>query len=99
LFLDFLCPEVINKIADKRLSEVAQRVADRGIGINITNGAFELVVRQGYSPEFGARYLNRTIETLLLKPLAKFLLENEGAAKVRIDVNGSGTAIAIIFEK
>src|SRR6185295_16992907 len=62
LFLDFLTPEVINKIAEKRLTEVAQRVAERGMGVELTNGAFELVVRQGYSPEYGARHLNRTIE-------------------------------------
>ena len=95
LFLDFLTPEVINKIAEKRLSEVAQRVADRGIGVEITQAAFDLIVRQGYSPEFGARYLNRAIENLLLKPLAKFLLENEGSREVKIDINDTDTEIIL----
>ena len=95
LFLDFLTSEVINKIAEKRLSEVAQRVADRGIGVEITQAAFDLIVRQGYSAEFGARYLNRAIENLLLKPLAKFLLENEGGHEVKIDVSDTDTEIIL----
>jgi ATP-dependent Clp protease ATP-binding subunit ClpC len=93
LFLDFLTVEVINKIAEKRLSEVAQRVADRGTGVEITEGAFNLIVKEGYSPEFGARYLNRAIESLLLKPLAKFLLENEGAREVKIELSEMNTEL------
>jgi len=95
LYLDFLSAEVINRIAQKRLTEVAQRVADRGMGVDITGPAFDFIVREGYSPEFGARHLNRTIENRLLKPLAKFLLDHDGAGKLVVDLDDSGASIEL----
>jgi ATP-dependent Clp protease ATP-binding subunit ClpA len=41
------------------------------------------LAKKGFDPRFGARPLQRTIETLLTAPLAEFLLENSKSQKLR----------------
>ena len=41
---------------------------------------------KGASREYGARHLGRTVEGLVLKPIARFLLANPDAAMVRVHV-------------
>jgi ATP-dependent Clp protease ATP-binding subunit ClpB len=62
------------KIIDLRLKEVQERLVDRKITLELNDEAKNYLVSIGYSPQYGARPLNRAIQTELLNPLSLMLL-------------------------
>jgi ATP-dependent Clp protease ATP-binding subunit ClpC len=93
IYMNFLSPAVVSRIAENQLNRVLDQLVKRGRYAEVTTAAFDLLVADGYSPEYGARYLNRSIENLVLKPLAKFLLENPDCTKLRMDAQDGRIAI------
>lgn len=79
--------EAIRKIAEIKLSEIAKRFVNENRHIHIGDGVLELMGENGYNPEYGARYLNRTIEDLVLKPLSKIILANPDRKRFFIKLN------------
>jgi len=72
--------EVAERIARRELQLVLQRsgVARRGLAVNTDPSVVSLLVREGYSPHFGARPLKRTVERHILLPLARFIAGARG---------------------
>ncbi|KZV71359.1 hypothetical protein PENSPDRAFT_664510, partial [Peniophora sp. CONT] len=64
----------IMKIIDLRLREVQERLEDRKIKLELNDEAKNYLVSMGYSPQYGARPLNRAIQSELLNPLSVMLL-------------------------
>jgi ATP-dependent Clp protease ATP-binding subunit ClpB len=64
----------IGKIVDIQLARLAERLADRRIGLVLTPAAKETIAGRGYDPLFGARPLKRTIQSDLENPLAKMVI-------------------------
>lgn len=60
----------LKQIVDIQLRQVARRLEDRHISIELTDKAREYVVNEGYDPKYGARPLKRTIQRRVLDPLA-----------------------------
>jgi ATP-dependent Clp protease ATP-binding subunit ClpB len=50
---------------------------ERNISIVLDDSAKELLAREGYDPNYGARPLKRAIQTLIQNPLAMKLLQAE----------------------
>ncbi len=67
----------IKQIADILLLEVANRLAEQGMTLEVTDSFKELVVEQGYSPSYGARPLRRAIMSLLEDSLAEAMLSGQ----------------------
>lgn len=63
------------KIIDIQLDRLRKRLAERSIGLEISEKAKAKVVEEGYDPAFGARPLKRTIQRSLETPIARKLLE------------------------
>jgi ATP-dependent Clp protease ATP-binding subunit ClpB len=72
---DPLSREQIGKIVDLQLAHVVERVAERGVQLEITPAARELLGNMGYDPTYGARPLRRVIQKQLIDRLALALLE------------------------
>jgi ATP-dependent Clp protease ATP-binding subunit ClpB len=70
-----LTREQIAEIVDLQLERLRQRLAERGIELELTDGARELIAEAGWDPQFGARPLKRAIQRLVENPLALELLE------------------------
>ena len=64
------------------------RLAERHIGIDLTDAAVEYLVKVGYDPTFGARPLKRAIQKEVETPLARRLVAGEirDGQKVRVDL-------------
>lgn len=75
--------EVAEQIARREVDLVLQRsgIRRRGLTIDIDPAVISLLVREGYSAHFGARPLKRTIERLLLIPLARSISSGKAAAR------------------
>jgi ATP-dependent Clp protease ATP-binding subunit ClpB len=69
--------EHIKRVVDLQFDLLKKRLADRHIEIKLTEKAKELLVKEGYDPAYGARPLKRTIQRLVLDPLAVKVLKGE----------------------
>jgi ATP-dependent Clp protease ATP-binding subunit ClpC len=69
--------EMILSIAGKELGEIASRegLTSNGIKLVWSDEIVRHLAREGFDPRYGARPLQRTIETLIVAPLARFLVE------------------------
>ncbi|MCK4306896.1 ATP-dependent Clp protease ATP-binding subunit, partial [candidate division WOR-3 bacterium] len=67
-------PEM-SKIVELLFSELKERVREKGIELILDDSAKELLIEEGFDPNFGARPLRRAIERILEDPLAEKILE------------------------
>ncbi|GAA5856264.1 hypothetical protein JCM8547_000843 [Rhodosporidiobolus lusitaniae] len=69
----------IRGIVNIRLAEVQKRLKKNGrdITIQVSDPALDFIASVGYSPAFGARPLNRAIQTELLNPLSQLILQDQ----------------------
>jgi len=73
---DVLTPEAITEIVKIRIDAVRTRLATKNISIEVTDEALAYLGREGYNPNFGARPLNRLIQTKILNPVASHIISN-----------------------
>jgi ATP-dependent Clp protease ATP-binding subunit ClpB len=78
----------IGEIVALQTRRVIERVAERGIAVELTSEARELLGDLGYDPVYGARPLKRVIQKRLVDRLALSMLQGEFAAgdTVRVTV-------------
>jgi ATP-dependent Clp protease ATP-binding subunit ClpA len=69
-----LGPEIMGRIVDKLVDEIAVLVRPRGITLTLAPEARAILARRGHDPAFGARHLARLLEEELKKPLAEAIL-------------------------
>jgi len=82
LLFDPLTDAALKEIVQIHLRSIHERLDDRSISLEVNEDAVEMMVKKGASREYGARNLGRTVEGLLLKPLARFLVVNPDARRV-----------------
>ena len=73
---------------------------ERGIEVELTDDARELLGNLGYDPTYGARPLKRVIQKRLVDPLALAILEGEfrEGDTVRVDA-GDGELVLSVAEQ
>ena len=85
----------IEKIVDIQAAKIVEQLAAKGIKLDISRSARELLAEAGFDPIYGARPLKRAIRRKLVDPLAAALLSGrckEGDA-IRAEAKGG----AIVF--
>ncbi|MBF6621713.1 MAG: ATP-dependent chaperone ClpB [Patulibacter sp.] len=94
----------LGRIVTIQVQRVIDRAAERGIGIELTDEAAELLGNLGYDPTYGARPLKRTIQTHLTDRLALAMLKGDvqdgdtvqvGAADGEITLDVAGKTVAV----
>ena len=71
---DALSREQLREIVDLQVARLIVRVAERGVDVQLTDAARDLLGDLGYDPAYGARPLKRVISKQLVDPLALGLL-------------------------
>ena len=92
-----LSREQLGEIVELQLARLRERLAERGLALELTDEAKELVAEAGWDPAYGARPLKRALQRLVENPLALRLLEREfdEGDTVRVDaLDGE-----LVFEK
>jgi len=67
----------IREIISLRLAEVSELLSERKIKLSFDDGVLDYIAREGFSHEFGARPINRSIERLIKGPLSIKLIGHE----------------------
>ena len=69
--------ESLNQIVDLEVAKLVKRLADKEIDLVLESSARDLIVTEGYDPDYGARPMRRAVEQLLEDPLAEAILSGE----------------------
>lgn len=83
---DVLSPETIRNIVTLRTQVVRDRLLTKGIDLQITDAAYTYLAKQGYDQHYGARPLNRLIQTKILNPIASHIIAHEIAPGTVVEV-------------
>ncbi|HET9224085.1 MAG TPA: AAA family ATPase, partial [Roseiflexaceae bacterium] len=77
----------LTQIVDLLVGEVAERLREQGMTLEMAPKAKTLLVREGYNPAYGARPLRRTVQRMVETPLSRALLKGEYQAGTTIVVD------------
>ncbi|HEV2011519.1 MAG TPA: ATP-dependent chaperone ClpB [Candidatus Limnocylindria bacterium] len=72
-----LLEQQLEAIVELETNALAKRLAERKITLELTPAAKALIAKEGYDPVYGARPIRRTIQKLILDPLAQKVLSGE----------------------
>ncbi|HVL81274.1 MAG TPA: ATP-dependent chaperone ClpB [Actinomycetota bacterium] len=72
-----LTREQLREVVDIQLRRLTARLVERGITLDVTDAAKDLLAEQGWDPSYGARPLKRVIRRELEDRIAKMLLAGE----------------------
>ena len=82
LLFDSLTDDALGEIVQVHLEDILERLSERLISLDVSEEAVRKIVEKGASREYGARNLGRTVEGLILKPLARFMLAHPEARRI-----------------
>jgi ATP-dependent Clp protease ATP-binding subunit ClpB len=85
----------IGRIADLQIASVAKRLAERNLGLEVSEEAKEFIIAQSFDPLFGARPMKRYIQDNLETLIARCMLENDLSMGDRLIVGIENGALAI----
>lgn len=89
--------EDIQRIVDIQFAILNERLKDKNIEVTLSDGARQFIADKGFSPEYGARPLKRTMQKLLIDPLSLKLIANEFKEEDKLIVELKGREI--VFRK
>ena len=77
ILFNILTPEAIKEIVKIQVKTVEDRLAAKGITLNILPAALEYIAKEGYNPQYGARPLKRLIQNKILTKVASAIISRE----------------------
>jgi ATP-dependent Clp protease ATP-binding subunit ClpB len=85
----------IVKIVEIQLKEVENRLKDKGIEVEFTDGVKELLAKEGFDITFGARPLKRVIQQRIYNLISKEILEGKIREnnKIVIDIDSKNNIV------
>ncbi|MCC7011262.1 MAG: AAA family ATPase [Planctomycetes bacterium] len=95
-----LALETAERIAQRELAAVLKRggIERRGLTLDVDPEVTALLLRRGYNQAFGARPLKRTVERLVLQPVARAIASGAASAGsvLRVSVRGDEIDVRIL---
>src|SRR5277367_4416721 len=88
----------LTHIIDLRLAELKKLLADRNIGITLTDAARHMLFTQGYDRAYGARPLKRAMQKLIQDPLAMKILDGEILHGDEVKIDADKRSNTLTFE-
>jgi ATP-dependent Clp protease ATP-binding subunit ClpB len=72
-----LVTQQLMEIVEKETKILAKRLLERKITLDLSDNAKSLIAKEGFDPVYGARPIKRTIQRLIIDPLAQKVLSGE----------------------
>ncbi len=86
-------------VAKKELSILTEKLARKNIKVEFSEDCISKIVKEGISYEYGARNLQRMIDTNIKKMFVKEILNGAAAKEYEVDVVDDQYTIIPVFEK
>jgi ATP-dependent Clp protease ATP-binding subunit ClpA len=96
VIFNYLKKDQVKRIVDLELSKVEKRLAAKEIRIEIADKAKNVLLKEGFDQNLGARPLKRVIQRLILDPLSIKIVTNEISEGSRVLVDEKNGKI--VFE-
>jgi len=77
IIFDGLNPEELVQIVDIQLGQLAKRLSQRRLTLQVSDPAKKWLAQRGFDPQYGARPLRRLIQQAIGDQLAKMLLSGQ----------------------
>jgi ATP-dependent Clp protease ATP-binding subunit ClpB len=89
--------EQLAEIVELQVARLRRRLDERGVELELTDAAAELLAREGYDPAYGARPLKRLVQRRIENPLAQRILAGEvrDGDRVVVDAEGDELTFAV----
>ena len=94
-----LSKENLTVIIDLQLKRLEKMLQARGIRLEVTPKAKDVIMAEGYDPAYGARPMKRAIQRLIQDPLALRLLGGDFLSGDTVVVDRDGEGAKVRFEK
>ena len=88
--------EEIYRITELMLGEIRQRLAEKRLGVTLTEAARRHIAEAGYDPLYGARPLKRLLQSKLETLLARRIIESDPAPDTVFTVDCAGGELRIV---
>lgn len=76
IIFDILSHAAVAEIVKMQMKEVTERLAVKEISLSVSPEVYELLAKEGYNPQYGARPLKRLIQSKILNPIATQIISN-----------------------
>ena len=87
------------EIVEKETKALAKRLEERKLRLELTANAKAFLATEGFDPVYGARPIRRTIQRLVLDPLAQKILSGEYKEGDTVFVDAEGGTIRFWSEE
>jgi ATP-dependent Clp protease ATP-binding subunit ClpC len=89
--------EDVERIVDLQMAEIAGRLEEQGLAVQLMDTARRWLAREGFDPQFGARPLRRALQRYVESPLSVRLLRGDfkSGDMVTVDAGEEG----LVFER
>lgn len=94
-----LTRDQIQDIVEVQLKDLRKRLAERNMGLELSDKAKEILAEKGYDPVFGARPLKRAIQKYIQDPLSLKILQEDLSEGDTINVDVSESGDTFVFKK
>ena len=93
-----LAEEHLKQIVEIHLETLRQRLAERHLGLELSEAAKEHLVKVGYDPTYGARPLKRAIQKEIETPLGRLILQGEARDGQTVKVEFDASKNELLFK-
>lgn len=95
IYFNDLSKDDITKIAKIEIDKVIGRLNSLNYKVDIDQSVIDHIVEVGYSPEFGARPMKRTIQKWIEDPITEYLIENLESRDIQLVYNSETDVVDI----
>jgi ATP-dependent Clp protease ATP-binding subunit ClpB len=99
IVFDVLSEAALKEIVNLRIKVVRDRLAGKGINLEISDEALSYLAKEGYDPHYGARPLNRLIQNKILNPVASHIISNGVKKEDTVSVSVKNNELLIETKK
>lgn len=91
--------DVLSKIVDLQVAELASRISDQGLSVVLKPKARQFMIENGYEPSMGARPMRRLIQHDVEDALANLLLSGKRGDSEQVVIDSDGKELKLSFKK
>ncbi len=88
----------IKEIIEILVTDIAKRMAERGISFTLSDAAREFLADKGFDPAYGARPLKRALQKYLEDPLAEEILRGQYAGDCNLIIGAGNDRLTFTFD-